>query len=321
MLAAAVLAVPAVTAGASAQAQTPESAPVSAPVAQPVPKQPATKPAAKNSQEMKAGQLRSTGPAQYRSMEIIGHRGARDLGPENTLEAIRAAFRTGADAVEFDVNFTVDERLVLLHDWTLDRTTNCTGAVHKQKWATISKCRTSNGEKLPSLSAALAEVAKNHGKAYIHIKRTDNHRQARKLLEVIRKSGLGNRATVIASVTPVLDRLEEVGARRLGYVFNTAAGWRTHYPVLVPFNVKITPAMVAKAQRRGQFVVAVESRPLDVADLDRLGLNGFMANHLEHSMWKLAGAQPPAQERVDPQGPARAAWTETHDITADSNHN
>lgn len=318
MLAAAVLAVPAVTAGASAQAQAPESAPVTAPVAQPAPKQPATK----RTQEMKAGQLRSTGPAQYRSMEIIGHRGAQDLGPENTLEAIRAAFRAGADAVEFDVNFTVDERLVLLHDWTLDRTTNCTGAVHKQKWAAISKCRTSNGAKLPSLAAALAEVAKHNGKAYIHIKRTDNHRQARKLLEVIRTSGLGNRATVIASVTPLLDRLEEVGARRLGYVFNTPAGWRTHYPVLVPFNVTITPALVAKAQRRGQSVVAVERRPLNVADLDRLGLNGFMANHLEHSMWKLAGAQPPAQERVDAQGPARAAWTETHDITADSNkHN
>lgn len=312
MLAAAVLAAPAVTAGASAQAQaTPESAPVTAPAP--------SKPAAKQSSTTQAGQLRSTGPAQYRSMEIIGHRGARDLGPENTLEAIRAAFKAGADAVEFDVNFTVDERLVLLHDWTLDRTTNCAGAVHRQKWAKVSKCKTSNGKPLPSLAAALAEVAKHKGKAYIHIKRTENHRQARKLLATIDKSGLRDRTTVIASVTPILDRLEEVGGRRLGFVFNKSSGWRTRYPVLVPFNVKITQSLVDKARARGQFVVAVESRPLDVADLNELGLNGFMANHLEISMWKLAGARPPVRDkRVESEDSGSVAWTETHEITDDN---
>lgn len=317
MLAAAVLATPALAVNATAQAQAqPESVEMTAP-----PPSKAGKPAgstAKQQPEAQSGQLRNTGPAEFRSLEIIGHRGARDLGPENTLQGIASAFRAGANAVEFDVNFTSDERLVLLHDWTLNRTTNCSGNVTKQTWAQVRKCRTSNGKPLPSLTAALAEVAKHGGKAYIHMKRTDNSRQARKLLQVVEDSKLGARATIIASVTPILERLEQVGGKRLGYVFNTKAGWKTHYPVLIPFNVPITKALVTKAQRRGQFVAAVESRPLSVKQLNKLGLNGFLANHLEMSMWKLGGERPRIRDgRVESEGPSDSGWTETHDISAD----
>ena len=308
ILAAAVLATPALAVNASAQA-APEAVEVTSP--------PPAKPAAKRSPQTR-NQLRTTGPAQFRSLEIIGHRGARDLGPENTLQGIASAFRAGANAVEFDVNFTRDEHIVLLHDWTLDRTTNCSGNVTRQTWAQVSKCRTTNGKPLPSLASALAEVSKHGGKAYIHTKRADNSRQARKLLQAVRSSGLGSRATIIASVTPVLERLEKAGGRRLGYVFNNRAGWKTHYPVLIPFNVPITKDLVAKAQRRGQFVAAVESRPLGVGQLRNLGLNGFLANHLETTMWKLAGAPPGIRDnRVQSESPADSGWTETHDIRGD----
>ncbi len=304
MLAAAVLATPALAAGASAQA-APEV--VSAP-AEPVAKE-------KPDAEAKPGSKR---PIQFRSLEIIGHRGARDLGPENTLQSIGSAFKAGAAAVEFDVNFTADEKVVLLHDWTLDRTTNCTGNVTLLKWAKVSKCRTSNGKPLASLDSALAAVAKNGGKAYVHLKRADNHRQARKVLEILRASGLGSRATIIASTTGVLDRLEEVGGKRLGYVFADPSGWKTHYPVLIPFQVRITKALIAKAQKRGQFVIAVESKPLRNNQLGSLNLNGFMANHLEMSMWKLGGTPPQIRDkRVDSESPEGSGWTETHDITAD----
>ena len=54
----------------------------------------------------------------------IAHRGARSLAPENTMPAIRKAWEIGADAVEIDVGITRDGQLIILHDETLQRTTD-----------------------------------------------------------------------------------------------------------------------------------------------------------------------------------------------------
>ncbi len=54
----------------------------------------------------------------------IAHRGARGVAPENTLIAARKAYESGADAWETDVQFTADQSIVLMHDDTLERTTN-----------------------------------------------------------------------------------------------------------------------------------------------------------------------------------------------------
>ena len=62
--------------------------------------------------------------------EVTAHRGGSDERPENTMDAFRNAVAVGADVVEFDVRSTKDHRLVVLHDRTLDRTTNCTGTVY-----------------------------------------------------------------------------------------------------------------------------------------------------------------------------------------------
>jgi glycerophosphoryl diester phosphodiesterase len=60
---------------------------------------------------------------------VIGHRGARSLAPENTLDGIRTAAKCRADCIEVDVRLSKDGALVLMHDDTLDRTTNGKGKV------------------------------------------------------------------------------------------------------------------------------------------------------------------------------------------------
>lgn len=60
---------------------------------------------------------------------VIGHRGMAAVLPENTLEGMRWAFSHGADAVEFDLRLTADGQVVVIHDPTVDRTTDGTGAV------------------------------------------------------------------------------------------------------------------------------------------------------------------------------------------------
>ena len=60
---------------------------------------------------------------------VIGHRGNRAHAPENTLESLRQAVALGVDAVEFDLRLTRDGELVVIHDETLDRTTDGSGPV------------------------------------------------------------------------------------------------------------------------------------------------------------------------------------------------
>src|ERR671916_458700 len=59
----------------------------------------------------------------------LAHRGASALAPENTIEAFRLAVEAGAGGLELDVHVTRDGHIVVIHDATVDRTTNGTGAV------------------------------------------------------------------------------------------------------------------------------------------------------------------------------------------------
>lgn len=70
-------------------------------------------------------------------MKIVAHRGASLLAPENTMTAFGRAIEAGADVIEFDVQASADGRLVVIHDATLDRTTDGTGAVFETEWRAI----------------------------------------------------------------------------------------------------------------------------------------------------------------------------------------
>ena len=67
----------------------------------------------------------------------VAHRGASRQAPENTLAAIDAAIELGANAVELDVRTTSDGVLVLMHDSTVDRTTDGSGSVGDMTWAEL----------------------------------------------------------------------------------------------------------------------------------------------------------------------------------------
>ena len=73
---------------------------------------------------------------------LYGHRGARFEAPENTLTGFRHALRQGITAFEFDVHLSADDQLVVIHDATVDRTTNGTGAGrgHDRRRAGAARC-------------------------------------------------------------------------------------------------------------------------------------------------------------------------------------
>lgn len=94
---------------------------------------------------------------------IIGHRGAAALAPENTLAGLRAAARHGARMVEVDVKLTADDVPVLLHDDTVDRTTDGTGPAATMRLCNLRKLDAGRwfdpafaGERVPTLAECLA---------------------------------------------------------------------------------------------------------------------------------------------------------------------
>ena len=70
---------------------------------------------------------------------LIGHRGVKNLCPENTIESINKAFDLGLNYVEIDVKISKDEIPILLHDDTLDRTTNGNGLVKHYDYYNLKK--------------------------------------------------------------------------------------------------------------------------------------------------------------------------------------
>lgn len=94
---------------------------------------------------------------------VIAHRGASAHAPENTLAAFRAAKALGADWVELDVSLSADGVPVIIHDETLDRTTNLSGPVHLRTAAELGRADAGSwfdarfaGEGVPTLAEALA---------------------------------------------------------------------------------------------------------------------------------------------------------------------
>jgi glycerophosphoryl diester phosphodiesterase len=98
-------------------------------------------------------------------MQIIAHRGASGLAPENTLKAIRLALALGAQAIEIDVQ-QADGELWVFHDRRLDRCTNGGGVLTAQSRAYLAGLDAGEGEPIPTLWQVMEAIA---GRAELHI--------------------------------------------------------------------------------------------------------------------------------------------------------
>jgi len=101
-------------------------------------------------------------------MLVIAHRGSSQKAPENTLPAIKKAVRDGADMIEIDVQLTKDQRVVVIHDEWLHRTTNGEGFVFQTPLETIKKLDAGSwfnprykGTQVPTLEEVL-DFVKDH---------------------------------------------------------------------------------------------------------------------------------------------------------------
>ncbi|WP_127715846.1 glycerophosphodiester phosphodiesterase family protein [Halobacteriovorax sp. HLS] len=86
---------------------------------------------------------------------ILGHRGAKGERPENTILGIRYALELGVKAIEIDIHLSKDNRLVVIHDDTVDRTTNSQGVVKEMSSSELRELDAGMGEKIPFLEEVL----------------------------------------------------------------------------------------------------------------------------------------------------------------------
>jgi glycerophosphoryl diester phosphodiesterase len=100
----------------------------------------------------------------------IAHRGASAQYPENTLLAFERAIAQGVDMIELDVRLTRDGELMVIHDATLDRTTNGTGLVRGQSIAHIRSLDAGLGQRVPLLAEVIDLVADTLVRLCVEIK-------------------------------------------------------------------------------------------------------------------------------------------------------
>jgi len=156
----------------------------------------------------------------HRLSAIAAHRGGAALWPENSLAAFRGAAALGVAAVEFDIHLTADGEIVVIHDPTLDRTTDGRGAIAELTWADIAKARLrgapDKSERVPRLAAVLAVLAPAGVVAWIEIKaRTDGKPYdglEERLAAIVHGAGYDGRTVMTTFAWDALERLARTGA-------------------------------------------------------------------------------------------------------------
>lgn len=156
-------------------------------------------------------------PAADTGIIIAAHRGFRSVYPENTLVAIMGAFERGADAVEIDVQLTLDGVPVLMHDPTVDRTTNGAGAVSFMTLTQIRKLDACSKFPfavwppctVPTLREAL-ESARGHGVLILDLKGTYDGAALESLVDLIHNEGMSQHVLVSSLNYQVLERLRQI---------------------------------------------------------------------------------------------------------------
>lgn len=197
---------------------------------------------------------------------VIAHRGASSYAPENTLAAFDLALRMGVRHLELDVDFTSDGHIVVMHDDTVDRTTNGSGAVTSHTLAALRELDAGSsfgaqfaGERIPTFDEVLARYK---GRVHIHTEiKGHSPSLAPRTAEVIRRHGMEQHVT-ITSFQSI--RLAEMRA----YAPELPTGWLV---------VEVSDAILTQARAMGLRQLCPRADTVTPELVRRLHAEGFVA--------------------------------------------
>lgn len=163
---------------------------------------------------------------------VIAHRGASAYEPENTLRAFDLAIRQGAQMIEMDLHATRDNQVVVIHDFTLDHTTNLKGRVSQLTLAEIKQADAGKGERVPTLEETL-DLTIGKVRLYLEIK---DPRAAEETLRIVRARRCQDEVMLASFDLELMRRLgDAVRDIELGVILGNdtlhpAVRWREAFP-------------------------------------------------------------------------------------------
>lgn len=235
--------------------------------------------------------------AQFPRPTIFAHRGASAHAPENTLSAFELAIEHGADAIEFDVQLSADDQVVVIHDSTVERTTNGSGKVRQLTLAALKQLdagayfdSTFLGERIPTLDEVFDAVG-NRILMNIELKPEFSSRYLlpEKVAQAIRRHHMQARV-LFSSFDPLILRqmkkfLPETPCGLLalpgfgGWVMRLLAHSLYRFEAFHPHYRSVSARMVQAFHHSGQRLHVYTVNQADqMARLFRLGVDGIFTD-------------------------------------------
>jgi glycerophosphoryl diester phosphodiesterase len=196
---------------------------------------------------------------------VIAHRGASSYAPENTFAAFDLAIQMGVSHIELDVHLTRDHDVVVIHDDTVDRTTNGTGPVADHTLEALRALDAGSwfagkfaGERIPTLSEVLQRYK---GRAHIHteIKGQSAHLSQR-TADLVRAHEMAEQVTITSFQKT---RLEETRA----YAPELPTGWLV---------AEVSDTVIAQARAMGLRQICPRANVVTPELVHRLHAEGFV---------------------------------------------
>ncbi len=211
----------------------------------------------------------------------IGHRGAKAYAPENTLTGFKKAIEIGVDAIELDVRKTKDNKIVVIHDADIKRTTNSEGLVAKLTLKEIKGFSTEGGEKIPTLEEALDFLDKKV-RVLIELKELELEEQ---VLLAVHQRGLEKNVIITSFLEDALrkvrgmDKDVETGLIYAKHSNPLKAALELKANYLVAFYRFTHTANVQKAHENGlKVIVWTINTPEEVEALAKKGVDGIASD-------------------------------------------
>jgi len=228
----------------------------------------------------------------------IAHRGASGHAPENTMAAFRRAVELGATFIETDLQLSRDARVVAIHDFTLDRTTNGKGQVHVQTleqiraldagaWFGDHGAEPFSGERVPTLDEIL-DFAKEHDIIfYLEIKSGPAWGIEHAVVATLRDQNASARVVILSFDPATLDSVHRLDSTMMtGFLCEHPSNDLVERTVragarqLVARGDLITANIVEKAHHAGLQVVAwTINEPEQMRRLIATGIDGIITDY------------------------------------------
>jgi glycerophosphoryl diester phosphodiesterase len=202
---------------------------------------------------------------------VAAHRGDHTTATENGMGAFRQAVLDGAEWLEADAQVTADQHLVLMHDPTVDRTTNGTGAVAAKTGAQVRRLLLDDGRYRPPYVSQLLDLARTRNlHVLLELKSMGNSTSYRNLAARIRTAGVA-RVTVQSASASRLSRIKALVPRLrtaiISWTALPASTVRADGGIVVEQSV-VTPEYLATLAGLPVYVFTVDS-PVAWARLSR----------------------------------------------------